>query len=667
MPAAPIAAPLPAVPRRADLDGLRGLAVLSVFAVHSLPHEVSGGYIGVDVFFVLSGYLIASLTLAEQDAGGFSARAFYARRLRRLAPALLAVLFACLAFAACVAFPKDAREIGKHVMGGSAFVSNLVLWREAGYFDQVSELKPLLHLWSLGIEVQFYLLWPLFAWAFARAPRRTLAIAAAALLASFCLNVAFVGVKPKGTFFLPPTRFWELLVGVALACWEHAPGGGPLPVLARWTARLGAPWPPRMPALLAGCGAVLVGVPVWLLDPASRFPGWWALLPTLGTACLIAAGPRAWPNRVLLVNPVLAFYGRISYPLYLWHWPLLTLPRLLDRPLDPDLHVLLLCASVALATLTHYAVERPLARAPRTAAASGRLAAGLGLAAAAGAAIFASDGLLARYPERVRAIADVQVRTDYEAYRVGRCFLRSEQGPADFAPECVDDGAAAGGLLALWGDSHAASLYPGLAGLALARPLAQLTAAACPPLLPARLADNPHCGDVAAFADRRWATLRPATVVLAADWPRYAQASGPADLASDVQRRVEALRAAGVAEVVVIGPLPHWRIAPPRQLLAAWRGGEPLPERAGEAYEESMLSLDLALAAAARAGGARYVSILESLCDLRGCLLGIASGPRIAPVAFDESHLTAAGSARVAEAIAERLGWARGDAPRRLP
>ena len=226
---------------RGDLEGLRGVAVLAVFAVHSLPHSVGGGFIGVDVFFVLSGYLIASITLAEIDQGRFSVRAFYLRRLRRLAPALLVVLLACAAFAAWVAFPQDAKQIGKHVMGGTALVSNLVLWREGGYFDRASEFKPLLHLWSLGIEAQFYLVWPLAAVLLARRRRVALWWVLAAAAASFALNVALVGVKPKGTFFLPPTRFWEPMVGVLLAYWNHHAPGGVLAALQRLVP-VASPW-----------------------------------------------------------------------------------------------------------------------------------------------------------------------------------------------------------------------------------------------------------------------------------------------------------------------------------------------------------------------------------------------------------------------------------------
>ena len=628
---------------RDDLDGLRGLAVLSVFAVHSLPHEASGGFIGVDVFFVLSGYLIGSLTLRDIDRGTFSVSGFYVRRLRRLGPALLTVLLACLGFAAWLAFPKDALEIGKHVMGGAASVSNLVLWREAGYFDQSSEFKPLLHLWSLGIEEQFYLLWPLLALALARARRHALLACALAGLASFALNIAFVDAKPKGTFFLPPTRFWELLMGVTLACWERSTTGGPL--LSRLAGS--APWRDAF----ALSGAVLLVAPVWLLDGTARFPGWWALLPTLGTVLVIVVGPSAWLNRVVLVNPVLAFYGRISYALYLWHWPLLTFPKLLDIPLDIYTHTLVVCASVILATLTYYKVERPI-RFGSLAGEAPRIVAGALLAVAAlGYAVFASDGLLYRYPEQVRAIAQVQVHTDYEAYRVQRCFLRSEQGPADFAPECVD--VRPGRHLALWGDSHAAALFPGLEREAPAwgLRLTQLTAAACPPLPPGFGRDNPHCDTVSSVVRQRLLQLHPQTVVLAANWRRYVELAGEDAVLRGLRESIESLRGAGVDSVIVVGPLPRWRVAPPRQLLAAWRAGEPLPERGTDALDEAALKLDETLGEAARTAGARHVSAIDALCDLRGCLMSVQTHGRVEAVAFDSGHLTVAGSTRMARVL----------------
>lgn len=630
---------------RGDIEGLRGIAVLSVFAVHSVPDALRGGFIGVDVFFVLSGYLIASITLRQLKVGRFSIAGFYAARLRRLAPSLLVVLLACLGFAAFWAVPSDARAIGEHVAGGAAFVSNLVLWREGGYFDTASERKLLLHLWSLGTEAQFYCLWPLALPMLFRTWRNGVGWALLAALVSFTLNVAFVDSKPKGVFFLPVTRFWELLVGVLLAYVERGDGGGLVLAGRRLFTRV-AWWQRHLPDLYAATGVALLAPALWFINRTDHFPGWWALLPTTATLLLVAAGTQAWVNRVVLQHPVLTFYGRISYPLYLWHWPLLTIPLLLDAQLDWQLQVMLLGGAVALALATHVAVEQPFRfgilarRAPLV------LSAALLVVSGAGVWLVVSDGRLSRYPAELRAVAGVDVHGDYASYRVERCFLRSEQGPMAFAPDCVDAGSQARPLLVLWGDSHAAALYPGLrtetAGSPRAYRLGQFTAAACPPGWNAPTRDNPNCREVSAFVLDRIAALHPSKVVLAANWRAADDDTGQPSPSDVLRRAITGLRARGVPDIVVIGPLPRWHIAPARLLLHAWRASETLPERDLDAVDP--VEIDPELERLVVSLGATYVSPMKALCSPTGCLVSLRERGELRASAFDATHLTAAGS-----------------------
>ncbi|MEZ5488290.1 MAG: acyltransferase [Steroidobacteraceae bacterium] len=202
---------------RPDVDGLRAIAVLSVLVYHAFPDLLPGGFVGVDIFFVISGFLISGIILTRIQAGTFTFADFYARRIRRIFPALAAVLVACLLAGWLILFPVDYERLGGHVLAGAAFVSNLVLWRESGYFDTSSELKPLLHLWSLGVEEQFYLIWPVLLVLAARFLHRILwAIVAVALL-SFAANLLLVGSHASAAFYLPITRFWELMLGSMLA------------------------------------------------------------------------------------------------------------------------------------------------------------------------------------------------------------------------------------------------------------------------------------------------------------------------------------------------------------------------------------------------------------------------------------------------------------------
>ena len=340
---------------RPDIDGLRAIAVSAVVLFHAFPTLVPGGYVGVDVFFVISGYLITGILLSEVAQDRFSILRFYIRRARRLFPALSVVLLTVLVFGWFSLLPLEFELLGKHVLGGAGFVSNIVLWRELGYFDVNSELKPLLHLWSLGVEEQYYLLWPLLVFLLARRGRWFLYGTTALICTSFVLNVYWIDKLPTATFYLPVTRFWELLVGSLLAFLVSRHASQPEQAAAtrfRWGAHL-----------LSAGGLLLIGLSIFLFDRQTPFPGWAATLPVLGTACMIAAGPAAPLNYWLLSNRLFVWIGLISYPLYLWHWPLFAFYRiLLGKPLSVAAGAGLSLLAVALAWSTWRFIERPFRR-----------------------------------------------------------------------------------------------------------------------------------------------------------------------------------------------------------------------------------------------------------------------------------------------------------------
>ncbi len=344
-------APLSHPKYRPDIDGLRAVAVLSVVAFHAFPEVLRGGFIGVDVFFVISGFLISTILYENLERGSFSFAGFYARRARRIFPALAIVLLASLGFGWLVLLPDELNQLGKHLLAGAGFVSNLVLWGEAGYFDAAADTKPLLHLWSLGIEEQFYIVWPVLLWAAWRLKWSLPVLGLLAAAASFALNVASVRADPVATFYSPLTRFWELLCGALLA-WhvlrrDRVPAAGGdmagLRTLGAWAGLL---------LLAAGFGALHKGV---------RFPGWWALVPVLGTVLVIWAGPDAWPNRRLLSLRPVVWFGLVSFPLYLWHWPILSYARIIqfDVP-SVRTRIVAVLVAILLAWLTVRFVERPV-------------------------------------------------------------------------------------------------------------------------------------------------------------------------------------------------------------------------------------------------------------------------------------------------------------------
>ncbi len=329
---------------RPDIDGLRAVAVLSVVAFHAFPSCLKGGFIGVDVFFVISGFLISTILFENLERGTFSFKEFYLRRIRRIFPALSLVLFACLLFGWFSLLPDELNQLGRHVVAGTGSVSNLVLWGESGYFDVAADTKPLLHLWSLGIEEQFYLVWPCLLWL---AWKRHLAfptVTALLAAASFVLNVWMVHRDPVAAFYAPWSRFWELLCGALLARYSFRRPGG-LPAASGIHSILGT--------LLLVSGLLYI-------DKDLRFPGHWALVPVVGTVLVILAGPQAWLNRKVLSHKVLVWFGLLSFPLYLWHWPLLSFGRIVyfDVP-PPRYRLAAVLVAIVLAWLTMKFVERP--------------------------------------------------------------------------------------------------------------------------------------------------------------------------------------------------------------------------------------------------------------------------------------------------------------------
>ena len=320
---------------RPDVDGLRAIAVLLVLNYHAFPEAAPGGFIGVDIFFVISGFLITGIIARELDLKRFSLVGFYVRRIRRIFPALIVVLCAALVLGSLWMLPAAYAQLGSDVFASAAFFANIALLLQSGYFDIASAKKPLLHLWSLGIEEQFYLFWPLLLMLAARLRLSIVAVASILGIGSFLLNLALIGSDPVATFYLPFTRAFELLAGAILA---RGWGG---------ISQTGA-----ASNLRALIGVGLIAVAAAVLDPHRAFPGWWAILPVAGAALLLSA-PGAWFCRVVLASRPLVGIGLVSYPAYLWHWPLLVFFTIIKfNPLTLLERELILLASGLLAWAT---------------------------------------------------------------------------------------------------------------------------------------------------------------------------------------------------------------------------------------------------------------------------------------------------------------------------
>lgn len=448
---------------RSDIDGLRAFAVLSVVLFHAFPEFITGGFIGVDVFFVISGFLISTIIFEKLEQGSFSFTDFYARRVRRIFPALILVLLTSFILGWCILFVSEYKQLGKHIAGGAGFVANLILWSESGYFDNLADTKPLLHLWSLGIEEQFYIIWPPILWAAWRFKISFLPIILAIALASFALNLYGIAIDPVATFYSPLTRFWELLIGSLLA--YLAVFGATYPKIAVSNA--------TQANIYSWVGLALFVAGLFLINKESGFPGAWALLPTLGAALFIQAGPSAWFNKVVLGSSVLVWFGLISYPLYLWHWPLLSFARILSSSVpELEIRIGVVALSILLSWLTYRFVEKPI-----------RFGSGISffgkwfvskkaitIGLVVGLFLMGFAGYLANYKNGSHSRLVNKINIDPESGYDGvagvdlieDCGLASSPGiDKSWFGTCLRDSRPPA-KYALVGDSHAASLFRGL-------------------------------------------------------------------------------------------------------------------------------------------------------------------------------------------------------------
>jgi peptidoglycan/LPS O-acetylase OafA/YrhL len=614
---------LPSSQYRPDVDGLRAIAVTLVLIFHAFPQALPGGFIGVDVFFVISGFLITGIIARELELGRFSLLGFYNRRIRRIFPALIVVLGTTLVLGWLWMLPAPFAQLGSDTFASASFFANIALLLQSGYFDVESAKKPLLHLWSLGIEEQFYLAWPLLLMLAARLRLNLLAVASVLGIGSFLLNVALIGSDPVSTFYLPFTRAFELLTGAVLAC--------------AWSRVNQASGASNMRAAI---GVLLIAVAAGVLDSHRAFPGWWALLPVTGAALLLSA-PAAWVNRVGLAARTPVWIGLISYPLYLWHWPLLVFFAIIKfAPLTLLERGLIVGLSFVLACATYRFVETPLRFGRPSRGKIAGLSAAMVVVAVAGAVIVQGRGLDFRLPTEIRAMANVP--TQNARWRFHQCLLDLSR-EMSFADDCVDRGRRP--LVMVWGDSTAAALMPGLRKAQETRnfAIAQFTSSSCIPILHADIADTPNCRAINDKVLGLAREIRPDVVVLHGAWEVHLD---------KVATTVDALKAQTGARVVVLGPVPWWKRGLPNEVLRYFMLQRKLiPERSDRAEPDRTAA---ALREKLAPTGAEFISARDALCNAEGCLTRVGDGAADIS-ANDQIHLTEKGSAYLIESIIDRV------------
>jgi peptidoglycan/LPS O-acetylase OafA/YrhL len=622
---------------RPDIDGLRAIAVLLVFAyhlriskIHGLP-RFQGGFVGVDIFFVISGFLISSVILPQIAASKFSLFSFYQRRIRRIFPALFVMMFVTALLAYKYFLPTELEDYAKSLIAATFSVSNIYFWQQSGYFDAPATMKPLLHTWSLAVEEQFYIFFPLFLVLARRVfPNRLRQAVVTIAALSFVVSAVGTFKAPEATFYLAHTRAWELLLGTILS----------LKILPDIT---GALWR----NIAAGAGVILIFVAGSYFTTATPFPGIAALVPCMGAVLIIAAGESgtSFVGRALSFRPVV-FIGLISYSLYLWHWPLIVFQdvgTLLVAGIPERLaKVVIILVAMAVAAASWKFVEVPFRSGRFKLTGPAVFKAGFASATVMGAigvAMLFFHGVPSRFPADAVRVASYLDYRSADEFRTGTCFISSEYSFEDFRTStCLHEDSTKKNYLLL-GDSHAAQLWYGLSTKLNGVNVMQATASGCLPTMEQPNTAADRCRRLMNYIYGDFLpTYHVDALLIAGRWSR-----------DDIPRlsRTVAWAKERKLEVILFGPMLQYDTALPRLLATSIRNNEPdMPYRHRlaeyEQLDENMLNI------ATYTWKIRYVSFFKTLCSPGSCVEYAENG---VPLQSDYGHLTGGGSVLVAQRL----------------
>ena len=628
---------------RPDIDGLRTIAILAVVFFHAFPKAIPGGFIGVDIFFVISGYLISSIIFSNLENEIFSIRGFYVRRIKRIFPALILVLLTVLVVGWYYLFNEEFKQLCKHAAAGAGFIQNFTLLREGGYFDNDATTKPLLHLWSLAIEEQFYIFWPLllaFVW---RNKWSFLKITAVIGAISFLINIYLVQRSPAADFYLPLSRFWELMMGGVIAYQSlHLPetfqGGKNLRSVS---------------------GFFLIFLGLIFLSDGSNFPGYWALIPVVGAALVISAGQDAWLNKKFLANKVMVWMGLISYPLYLWHWPILSFLRILKGHVVAIDTVGAVLVSVFLSWLTFVFIERPFRSAQNINRKIQMLLIGMLAIAIFGMAGFHKNGFAKidriessrnaylsyfenslpdwKYFERTDMQQKFRADCDFydiDQYRKNHATLVPR---ASIATSCYTRNTYQDHAVFIWGDSHAQMLVDGLANNLPEnwQILLGVSSGCAPDPDVKRASSTNYCEQSNWFALATISHTKPDVVIVAQN----------EDHSFDRMKQItKKLKMMGIKRIIFTGPSPHWKQDLPKLVVRNfWE--EKTKQRTWFGINQDVIDKNKELKERFSSGlkgdpEVVFVSLTDVLCNDEGCLIYLGSDRKLGITSWDYGHLT---------------------------
>lgn len=601
---------------RKDIDGLRGLAVLSVILFHAFPNFFPGGFVGVDIFFVISGYLITSIILDGINHSEFSIFNFFHRRIKRIFPALILILIAVFTAGWFILSPEEYKNLGQHISGSAAFITNFLFWKESGYFDGQASTKALWHLWSLSLEEQFYILWPVLLLAAGVKKFRRVILLTSLIVISFIICIYLSNTNSIAAFYSPLSRFWEILSGAVLVF---------IPKVKE----------SKNADIISASSLIYIALAFCFINQELIFPGWITLLPVFGAALIIYAGENAVINRSLLSNNFLVWTGLISYPLYLWHWPLLSFYKL---ALTPNFYLtfFIIILSFFLAWLTYNFLEQPIRRSSKKFISIILLVLML-FCAIAGLYIKRSNGFESRIPSIFKNMisSEAHMKIAMKEWQENKCYLNPGQSFEAYS-ECLPMGnTKALETIVLWGDSHAAHLSQGFVKTYGEKNKILLrSSSACPPLYGTPKPNRVYCKKINDHILDFIVQSRPSRVVLAANWSEHEW--------THVQKTIEALRQNGITNIDLIGPVPYWPSGLPQQMFLEYKRGKTLlpPTRIKNGIKPLIFNLDEAMRDFSHELAVNYISPIKLLCNEEGCLTLTNNNL----ITFDYSHLTKEGS-----------------------
>jgi peptidoglycan/LPS O-acetylase OafA/YrhL len=624
---------------RTHIDGLRAISVMAVLLYHTDSGLLSGGFVGVDVFFVISGFLISRVIYADIESSGlFHFGYFYERRARRIIPVLVVVTLAVLTVGWLFYLPDAFSQLAQSAIYSVGFAANIFFYLHSDYFSPAASTQPLLHYWSLGVEEQFYIVFPLLVWGLMKwAPRYTTAVVAALALISLAASEYSLGNYTSAAFYLAPLRAWELLAGSLVAIRSF-------------------PFPnrPLIREILAAIGLLLIGYAVFQYDDGLRFPGIHAAVPVVGAATiLLACEPgETRVGRLLSLRP-LRWVGLWSYSIYMVHWPLIVFGRMIypdttSKIFTPAVFIL----SIGLGLLSYEIVERPFRGGKPLLGRKGVLfgaAAALAVIALACQVTIVEGGFAYRLSPDAKRLLAFNNYDPRAVFRMGQCFMQPEQGWNEIDKRfCLPTQHP---LVLLWGDSHLADLNDAIREVVKPKyaSVAMVTASNCPPMLGIDVgAPRPNCKPINDALAQWVKNNKPEQIVLSALWPL--------DRWDHLDQTVALAKSVG-AHVTIIGQAPFYSENVPSLLARRRQSGDQGSLSRTDLTEMAKQGDDLIEHRYDGDPAVTYISLWQGFCGGLHCPMLTPDGT---PVEFDQNHFTSQGAAFAISKIAPQLDAALG-------